>query len=184
MKKILLIIIVVLLSASCRRGGDLTALQEGDILFIETESFQSKYIKWGLLSIWSHCGIAVDTPEGIQIMEADTTVRILPVERFVGKSIGGKYIIKRPEQRLTQPINKNKWLGRWYDLKFSFDNEEVYCSELVWLIYKDQGIELCKPIKIKEHIMVSVPFIQQALKERGISPEQEAVAPCDLLRAL
>ena len=183
MKKILLIAIV-LLASSCRQGGDLTALREGDILFIETESFQSKHIKWGMLSIWSHCGIAVDTPEGIQIMEADTTVRILPVERFIGRSVGGKYIIKRPEQQLTQPIDKDKWLGRWYDLKFSFDNEEVYCSELVWLIYKDQGIELCKPVKIKEHLMVSFPFMQRALEERGISPEQEAVAPCDILRAL
>lgn len=183
MKKILLIAIVLLI-ASCRQGGDLTALREGDILFVETESFQSKQIKWGMLSIWSHCGIAVDTPEGIQIMEADTTVRILPVERFIARSVGGKYIIKRPQQQLKRPIDKDKWLGRWYDLKFSFDNEEVYCSELVWLIYKEQGIELCEPIKIKEHIMVRLPFIQRALEERGISPEQEAVAPCDILRAL
>lgn len=183
MKKIVLILLL-LLCASCRQGGDLTALREGDILFIETESFQSKYIKWGMFSIWSHCGIAVNTPEGVQIMEADTTVRILPVERFIAKSVGNKYIVKRPAQPLTQPIDQEKWLGRWYDLKFSFDNEEVYCSELVWLIYKDQGIELCEPVKIKEHFMVRLPAMQRALEERGISPEQAAVAPCDLLRAL
>ena len=109
MKKIVLILIV-LMSASCRRGGDLTALREGDIVFIETTSFQSKFIKLGMLSIWSHCGIAVNTDEGVQIMEADTTVRILPIERFIKRSVGGKYIIKRPEQQLTQPINKEKWL--------------------------------------------------------------------------
>ena len=183
MKKIVLILLL-LLCVSCRQGGDLTALREGDILFIETESFQSKYIKWGMFSIWSHCGIAVNTPEGVQIMEADTTVRILPVERFINKSVGNKYIVKRPAQPLTQPIDQEKWLGRWYDLKFSFDNEEVYCSELVWLIYKDQGIELCEPGKIKEHFMVRLPAMQRALEERGISPEQAAVAPCDLLRAL
>ena len=183
MKKILLILLV-LLCCSCRRGGDLSSLREGDILFIETQSFQSKFIKLGMMSIWSHCGIAVDTPEGVQIMEADTTVRILPVERFVGKSVGGKYIIKRPSQQLTQPIDKEQWLGRWYDLVFSFENEEVYCSELVWLIYKSQGIELCSPRKINTHFMARVPMLQRALKERNISPEQEAVAPCDLLRAL
>ncbi|MBQ5647859.1 MAG: hypothetical protein IIV16_01900 [Alistipes sp.] len=183
MKK-LAIILLVLLCSSCRQGGDLSTLREGDILFIETTSFQSKFVKLGMLSIWSHCGIAVDTPEGIQIMEADTTVRILPVEKFIDKSVGKKYIIKRPEQQLTKPIDKDKWLGKWYDLKFSFDNDEVYCSELVWLIYKDQGIELCPPIKINEHIMVRLPMMQEALQERGISPEQYAVAPCDLLRAL
>lgn len=183
MKKIVLILLVLLCS-SCRRGGDLSTLKEGDILFIETTSFQSKFLKMGMLSIWSHCGIAVNTPEGVQIMEADTTVRILPVERFIDKSVGKKYIIKRPEQQLTQPIDQEKWLGRWYDLKFSFDNEEVYCSELVWLIYKDQGIELCPPIRIDEHFMARLPMIQEALAERGISPKQEAVAPCDLLRAL
>ena len=183
MKKLLLILLA-LVCVSCRQGGDLAALREGDIIFIETESFQSKYVKMGMLSIWSHCGIAVDTPEGVQIMEADSTVRILPVERFVAKSVGGKYIIKRPEQQLSKPIEQQKWLGRWYDLKFSFDNEEVYCSELVWLIYKNQGIELCPPRKINTHFMARVPMLQRALRERNISPEQEAVAPCDLLRAL
>ncbi|MBR6655083.1 MAG: hypothetical protein IKL20_00565 [Alistipes sp.] len=183
MKKVV-IVLLVLLCSSCRRGGDLTTLREGDILFIETTSFQSKFVKLGMMSIWSHCGIAVNTPEGVQIMEADTTVRILPIEKFVDKSVGKKYIIKRPEQQLTQPIDKDKWLGKWYDLKFSFDNDEVYCSELVWLIYKEQGIELCPPIKINEHFMVRLPMMQDALRERGISPEQYAVAPCDLLRAL
>jgi hypothetical protein len=183
MKKILYAIIL-LAFVSCRQGGDLTALREGDIVFIETESFQSKFVKLGMLSVWSHCGIAVDTPEGVQIMEADTMVRILPVQKFVDRSIGGKYIIKRPAQQLSEPINKEKWLGRWYDLKFSFENEEVYCSELVWLIYKEQGIELCPPIRIDEHIMVRLPIMQRALEERGISPKQMAVAPCDLLRAL
>ena len=183
MKKITLLLLVLMCS-SCRRGGDLTALREGDIVFIETKSFQSKFVKLGMMSIWSHCGIAVDTPDGIQIMEADTTVRILPVERFIDRSIGGKYIIKRPKQQLSRPIEKEKWLGKWYDLKFSFDNDEVYCSELVWLIYKEQGIELCPPIKINEHFMVRFRPLQRALEERGISPEQYAVAPCDLLRAL
>ncbi len=183
MKRVV-IVLLVLLCSSCRRGGDLTTLREGDILFIETTSFQSKFVKLGMLSIWSHCGIAVNTPEGVQIMEADTTVRILPIDKFVDKSVGRKYIIKRPEQPLTQPIDQSRWLGKWYDLKFSFDNDEVYCSELVWLIYKEQGIELCPPIKINEHFMVRFKPLQRALEERGISPEQYAVAPCDLLRAL
>ncbi len=183
MKKLLLISLV-LLCASCRRGGDLSALREGDVVFIETRSFQSKFVKLGMMSIWSHCGIAVDTPEGVQIMEADTTVRILPIERFIDKSVGKKYIIKRPPQQLSQPIDKEEWLGRWYDLVFSFENDEVYCSELIWLIYKEQGIELCPPRKINTHFMARVPMLQRALRERNISPEQEAVAPCDLLRAL
>jgi hypothetical protein len=183
MKKILLIALV-LLCGSCRRGGDLSALREGDIVFIETTSFQSKFVKLGMMSIWSHCGIAVNTPDGVQIMEADTTVRILPIERFIDKSVGGKYIIKRPKQQLTKPIEQKKWLGRWYDLKFNFDNEEVYCSELVWLIYKEQDIELCPACKINSHFMVRLAMLQRALEERGISPEQYAVAPCDLLRAL
>ena len=184
MKKAIYIILVLLVFASCRRGGDLTALREGDILFVETTSFQSKFVKLGMLSIWSHCGIAIDTPEGVMIMEADTTVKIRTIDEFIGKSVGGKYIVKRPKQQLTEPIVPDKWLGTPYDLAFSFENDEVYCSELVWLIYKEQGIELCPPCKINTHIMARLPLLQRALEARGISPEQEAVAPCDLLRAL
>ena len=159
-------------------------IQEGDVVFIESQSAQSPYIKVGTMSKWTHCGVIVSTADGLQVLEASKTVRLTPVKTFIGRGKNDNWRIKRPDQQLPKRISYSKYLDMPYDLQFKFDNGKMYCSELVWQIYKDQGIELCEPVKIKEHFMVRLPAMQRALEERGISPEQAAVAPCDLLRAL
>ena len=69
--------------------------------------------------------------------------------------------------------------GKPYDLAFKFNNGKYYCSELVWLIYKEQfGVELCKPRKIKEYNLVG---IRKHLTRRGMNENQLVVAPSDLL---
>lgn len=60
----------------------------------------------------------------------------------------------------------------------------MYCSELVWLVYKDQGIELCKPRKVSSFLMTRLPKVKKLMNKRGISMEQEAVAPVDIYKAI
>ena len=37
-------------------------------------------------------------------------------------------------------------------MSFKFNNGRMYCSELVYIIYKEQfGIELCKPRKVSSY---------------------------------
>ena len=43
--------------------------------------------------------------------------------------------------------------GQPYDLEFKVNNGKMYCSELVWLIYKEHGIELCKSRKVSSFAM-------------------------------
>ena len=39
-----------------------------------------------------------------------------------------------------------------YNMSFKFNNGRMYCSELVYIIYKEQfGIELCKPRKVSSY---------------------------------
>ena len=106
-------------------GRPVTDIQVGDIVFIESQSSQSPYIKLGTMSKWTHCGVVVDTPDG-----------------------------------LKAPVQYRKYLGQPYDLEFRFDNGKMYCSELVWLVYKDQGIELCDPRKVSSFVMARVPKVK------------------------
>ena len=180
----LLFIIMSLMTISCSNNVDVNALQEGDIVFIESQSSQSPYIKVGTMSKWTHCGIVVNTAEGMKVLEASKTVRLTPFAKFIGAAKNDNWCIKRPKQKLSASIKYQKYLGQPYDLEFKFDNGKMYCSELVWLIYKDQGIELCKPRKVSSFIFTRIPKVKRLMDKRNITMDQVAVAPVDLFKAL
>ena len=179
-----LFVIMSLMTISCSNNVDVNALQEGDIVFIESQSSQSPYIKVGTMSKWTHCGIVVNTPEGMKVLEASKTVRLTPLGKFIGRAKNDNWCIKRPKQKLSASIKYQKYLGQPYDLEFKFDNGKMYCSELVWLVYKDQGIELCRPRKVSSFIFTRIPKVKRLMDKRNITMDQVAVAPVDLFKAL
>lgn len=178
------VLISVLLLSSCSDSIDITNLQEGDVVFIESQSSQSPYIKVGTMSKWTHCGVVVDTPEGLKVLEASKTVRLTPFAKFIGAAKNDNWFVKRPRQQLSKPISYKKYLGQPYDLEFKFDNGKMYCSELVWLVYKDQGIELCKPRKVSSFVLTRIPKVKKLMNKRNITMDQYAVAPVDLYQAM
>ena len=179
-----LFVIMALVAISCNNNVDVNELHEGDIVFIESQSSQSPYIKVGTMSKWTHCGVVVKTPDGMKVLEASKTVRLTPFAQFVGAAKNDNWCVKRPRQKLTKPINYKKYLGQPYDLEFKFENGKMYCSELVWLIYKEQGIELCKPRKVSSFMMTRIPKVKKLMNKRNISMNQEAIAPVDIYKAI
>ena len=77
------VLLSVLFLSSCGNGTEITDLQEGDVVFIESRSSQSPYIKVGTMSKWTHCGVVVNTPEGLKVLEASKTVRLTPFTSFI-----------------------------------------------------------------------------------------------------
>ena len=190
MKKIILVagaMLVIALSLfhiPWNRNPDVTDLQEGDVVFIESQSSQSPYIKLGTMSKWTHCGVVVNTPEGLKVLEASKTVRLTPFSNFIGAAKNENWCVRRPKQKLESPIEYKRYLGQTYDLEFKFDNGKMYCSELVWLVYKDQGIELCKPRRVSSFLLTRIPKVKKMMTKRNISMDQYAVAPVDLYKAI
>ena len=182
--RFILFIMSMLLLVGCGNSIDVADLQEGDIVFIESKSSQSPYIKVGTMSKWTHCGIVVNTPQGLKVLEASKTVRLTPFAKFIGSAKNENWTVKRPKQKLTKPISYSKYLGMPYDLEFKFNNGKMYCSELVWLVYKNQGIELSKPRKVSSFVFTRIPKVKKLMHKRNITMEQEAVAPVDLYKAI
>jgi uncharacterized protein YycO len=120
----------------------------------------------------------------MKVLEASKTVKLTPFNSFIGHAKNENWCIKRPKQKLTKPINYNKYIGQPYDLEFKFNNGKMYCSELVWLVYKEQGIELCKPRKVSSFIMTRIPKVKKLMNKRNIQMNQEAVAPVDIYKAI
>ena len=119
---IILFIMSMLLLSGCGNSIDVTDLQEGDVVFIESQSSQSPYIKVGTMSKWTHCGVVVNTPQGLKVLEASKTVRLTPFAKFIGSAKDENWTVKRPKQKLARPISYSKYLGMPYDLEFKFEN--------------------------------------------------------------
>ena len=91
-------LVSMLLLTRCSNSIDSPKIREGDIVFIESQSSQSPYIKVGTMSRWTHCSIIVDTSLGLQELEASRVVKLTRYEEFVGKAKNGNFCVKSPSQ--------------------------------------------------------------------------------------
>ena len=161
-------------------------VMEGDVIFQTSQSQQSPLIQIATRSKISHCGIIVMKDGKPYVLETLKTLVVTPLDKFIARGKEGKYWLKRSKKQNIK-IKYNSYLGKPYDLAFKFDNDKFYCSELIYDIYKNQlDIELCKPKRISEYLILGtdkLPQIENAMKKRGITKEQYAVAPVDIFES-
>ena len=161
-------------------------VKEGDVIFQTSQSQQSLLIQIATRSRISHCGIIVMKNGKPYVLETLKTLVVTPLDKFIARGEGGKYWLKRSNKENIK-IEYGSYLGKPYDLAFKFDNGKFYCSELIYDIYKNQlGIELCEPKKVSDYLMIGIdklPQIEMAMKKRGITMEQYAVAPVDIFES-
>ena len=197
MKKTLMILGIILLILALPFGSIVTEsltvqtepikdIREGDVIFQTSQSQQSPLIQISTRSKISHCGIIVMKNGKPYVLETLKTLDVTPLDKFIARGEDGKYWLKRSKKENIK-IKYDSYLGKPYDLAFKFDNGKFYCSELIYDIYKNQlGIELCEPKKVSDHLILGtdkLPQIEKAMKKRGITKEQYAVAPVDIFES-
>ncbi len=167
-------------------------LKDGDIIFQTTTSSQSKAIQLATHSRYSHVGIVYFENRRPMVLEAVQPVRVTPLKKFLSRSVGGHYVVKRLKNAdivLTptvlakmQSVGRS-FVGKNYDWAFGWSDSRIYCSELVWKIYKQgAGIELA-PTKRLGDFDLSHPVVKQKLKERygkNVPLGEPVVAPSQL----
>ena len=161
-------------------------VKEGDVIFQTSESRQSPLIQIGTRSKITHCGIIVMRNGEPYVLETLKTLVLTPLDKFIARGKDGKYWLKRSDKENIK-IEYGKYLGKSYDLAFSFDNDIYYCSELVYDIYLNQlGIKLCEPKKVGDYLILGtdqLSIIEKEMTRRGITKEQYAVAPVDIFKS-
>ncbi len=166
--------------------GPIEDVREGDVIFQTSLSQQSPLIKMGTRSTITHCGVVVMKDGKPYVLETQKTLVLTPLKKFIARGKDGKYWHKRPKLDNIK-IKYSGYLGKPYDLAFKFDNGKFYCSELIYDVYLNQlGVELCKPKTIDDYLILGthrIPKIKRAMKKRGISLEQYAVAPVDVFNS-
>ena len=166
--------------------GPVSEVREGDVIFQTSKSQQSPLIQIGTRSKITHCGIIVMRGGKPYVLETLKTLVLTPLDKFIARGEDGKYWIKRSSKENIK-IKYAKYLGKPYDLSFKFDNGRFYCSELVYDIYQKQlGIQLAEPRQVKDYLILftdRLPKLKRAMKRRGISKEQYAIAPVDIFNS-
>ncbi|MFB9080038.1 YiiX family permuted papain-like enzyme [Flavobacterium procerum] len=170
-------------------------IQDGDLIFQTSKSKQCEAVRIATNSKFSHCGIIFSQDGKWMVFEAVQPVKITPLEQWITHGRDSKYVIKRlKENAVLTPavIEKMKaygksLLGKEYDAYFEWTDTRIYCSELIWKVYKNgAGIELSKLKNLKAFNLTD-PRIQPILKERygnEIPLEEKVVAPSDLSDSL
>lgn len=173
MKNILLFIVLCFGLSGCQ--SDIEKLQDGDIIFHTSTSSQSQAIQIATHSKYSHMGIVYLKDGRYFVFEAIQPVKLTPLNDWIKRGKGRHYVVKRlinAEETLTPDVLERmklesaKYIGKDYDLYFEWSDERIYCSELVWKIYKNVlGIEIGKLQKFRD-FNLSHPLVKAKLKER------------------
>ncbi|MCP4439070.1 MAG: YiiX family permuted papain-like enzyme [Aureispira sp.] len=168
----------------------LKEFQSGDIIFHTSKSSQSLAIQKATKSKYSHMGIIYQKKDkSFHVFEAVQPVKITPLEEWINRGENKHFVTKRlknSEEFLTKKKlllmkeTGEKHLGKDYDLLFGWSDRKMYCSELVWKIYKESlGIELGQLQQLKEFDL-SDAIVQAKMKKRygkNIPLEELVISP-------
>lgn len=153
-----------------RASAEGISFQDGDIVLQTSGSNQSLAILMATQSIYTHMGIIQMTKNGPVVIEAAATVKQTPLFTWIQRGQWGRLTVLRNNeisQMKASQIVKNalRYSGRPYDVYFSEGSDRIYCSELVWLAYKDAGMNVGKMQKISELSLNSAP-VQKLVEQR------------------
>lgn len=164
-------------------------LQDGDIIFQESMSAQSKAIQLATHSRYSHCGIIFKTVDETYVFEAIQPVQSTPLKDWIKRGKDGHYVVKRlkkADELLTASnLHKlkqraGKYNGLNYDLYFEWSDKRMYCSEVIWKVYSlSLGIEIGQLQSLKDFDLTS-PAVKQKLAERygnKIPYDEKVISP-------
>ena len=167
-------------------------VRDGDIIFQQSVSFQSKALEIATRSPYTHCGLVFHKDEKPYVFEAVRTVSWTPLENWIQRGVGGHYVVMRLKDSLEAGKAHSlrtaalAFEGKGYDLLFSWSDEAIYCSELVWKAYdKALAIQLV-PLKTFRDYELDHDEVQRIVKERfkyDIPWDEQAVAPADLMES-
>lgn len=91
--------------------ADKDDIKNGDLIFQTSLSEQSKAIQLATKSKYSHCGIIYKDGNDFYVFEAVQPVKRTPLDTWISRGQGGKYVIKRlknADRILTTAAERNE----------------------------------------------------------------------------
>ena len=127
--------------------------------------------------------------------EAIQPVKQTPLDEWIERGKDGKFVIKRlinGDQILTaDKIEKMKQIGQEfkgknYDSTFEWSDEKIYCSELIWKIYKrSTGLGIGELQKLREFDLTDSEVKKMMKKRYGdiIPLDETVISPASIFKS-
>jgi len=170
-------------------------LQNGDIIFQTSRSSQSKAIQLATKSKYSHMGIIYQINGQYYVYEAVQPVKLTKLNDWVTRGENSHYVVKRIKDSKKILTIENvermkdlgeKFKGKNYDIYFEWSDDKIYCSELVWKIYKETlNIEIGNLQELREFDLTS-ETVKNKMKERygdDIPLDEKVISPATMFES-
>ena len=178
----------LLLQFACAAQAWAYTPKEGDLLFQTSRSAQSVAIQKATHSPYSHVGMLLFHKGRPFVFEAVGPVKFTPVAKWEARGKNGRYVAKRARKPLPPAAIATlhrlaaRYAGKPYDFTFEWSDRRMYCSELVWKLYKGAGITLA-PLARLGSFDLSDPVVRKIMKQRygsHVPLDEPVIAPSAL----
>ncbi|KEY60853.1 putative cell wall-associated hydrolase-like protein [Serratia sp. DD3] len=180
--------LLCLMAGVVSQAKGLPKLQEGDIIFQQSRSSQSLAIQQATGSPYSHMGIILLRNGKPYVFEAAGQVKYTPLNAWIARGEGKHFVIKRLKnggqplselQQLRIRQQAQQFVNLPYDMQFTWSDNKMYCSELVWKIYdRALGVPIGKLQKISEfHFTPIVLFKLYDRYGKQVPWNQQVISP-------
>lgn len=167
---------------------------EGDILFQSLPNPAGldlvDAIEGATGSPYSHCGMVFEENGRWQVIEAIGPVKITPLDDYIargrGKQVWAYRLDETSRKKVPAAVNAMKRdLGKPYDPRYRFDDEAIYCSELIWRGWRSAtGKELGTTVKLGSLNWQPYQAVIEAIEGPGNLPlDRPMITPRDLAKA-
>ncbi len=191
---LLLIALPACSSLTSKKGGKEYQPAEGDVVFQSLPNPAGMdlvdAIEGATGSPYSHCGMVFQEGGAWKVVEAIGPVKITSLDTYVARGRGGKVWAYRLDDAEKKHVPAalaamKKDLGKPYDPRYRFDEEAIYCSELIW-----RGWEVATGRKLGTAVTLGSldwkPYqpVIEAIEGQGNLPlDREMITPRDLAKA-
>ncbi len=179
-----------ILIVACKDQPSISRFRDGDLIFQESTSSQSEMVRALTESRWTHMGVIFNEASGTVVLEAVSPVRKTPLKRWIDRGRGRHYVVKRlrdADAKLPKEVVErmqklaSTWLGRPYDLRFQWDDQSLYCSELAYKLFdRAAGVRIGK-LERAADTNLDDERVQRALRKRfanaRFDPAETVVTP-------
>jgi uncharacterized protein YycO len=160
------------------------SFQNGDVVLQASKSERSALIRKASRSPYSHVGIVEVANDGVFVIEAIQPVSRTPLAAWIKRGDGGWVTVLRARgldeaarRRVVRAAKKE--LGKPYDAKYQWDDEKLYCSELVVKAFaRGADLSIGKQEQVKDLALTPAELAFAAKK--GVPGTQSLVTPGSL----
>lgn len=152
-----------------------SSFHNGDIIFQSASFPEALAIRKVTKSPFSHCGVLFKEGNDWFVYEAAASVSKTPFKEFMKNGDDEKYVVRRlrnADTVLTDAALKNmldflkRNVGKPYDHKFAWNDDEMYCSELVWKAYYHATKLKVGKLKLLGDYDLSDPVVREQVEKK------------------